>query len=84
MTSGIHSPPMAERVRSDVGVDDELARSRAEVERLRGLLVEQEAELGRLRGRVEELEDRINRMLGVARRLRRFGPALRRLRRPRA
>jgi len=56
----------------------------AEVERLRGLLVEQEAELGRARGRVEELEDRINRMLGMAARLRRFGPALRRVRRPRA
>lgn len=75
---------MAERARSDVGTDEELARSRAEVERLRGLLVEQEAELGRLRGRVEELEDRINRMLGFGRRLRRFGPVLRRLRRSRA
>jgi hypothetical protein len=73
---------MAERAQADS--HDELAESRAEVERLRGLLVEQEAELGRLRGRVEELEDRINRMLGFARRLRRFGPALRRLRRPRA
>jgi chromosome segregation ATPase len=73
---------MAERAQTDSA--DELARSRAEVERLRGLLIEQEAELGKLRGRVEELEDRINRMLGFARRLRRFGPALRRLRRPRA
>ena len=60
---------------------EELERSRAEVERLRGLLIDQEAELGRLRGRVEELEDRFNRMLGAAARLRRFGPALARLRR---
>lgn len=81
MTARLHSPPVAERERSE---SDERARSQAEVERLRGLLVEQEAELGKLRGRVEELEDRINRMMGVARRLRRFGPALRRLRRTRA
>ena len=83
MTSRLDSPPMAERMKSNAGAGEELARSEAEVERLRGLLVEQEAELGRLRGRVEELEDRINRMMGFARRLRRFGPALRRLR-PRA
>lgn len=71
----IHSPPMSERTKAEL---------EAEVERLRGLLVEQEAELGRARGRVEELEDRINRMLGMAVRLRRLGPALRRVRRPRA
>jgi len=59
----------------------EAAELRAEVTRLRGLLVEQDVEMGKLRGRLQQLEERTTRMLGLFARLRRFGPAFARLRR---
>lgn len=54
---------------------EELARERAEVERLRALLVSRDAELGAARGRVLELEARARYVLGALRRLRAL-PAL--------
>ena len=58
----------------------EAAELRAEVARLRGLLVEKDVEMGKVRGRLQQLEERTTRMLGVAARLRRFGPPFARLR----
>lgn len=56
------------------------AELRAEVARLRALLVEKDVEMGRLRGRLEQLEARTTRVLGAAAWLRRFGPPFARLR----
>jgi hypothetical protein len=58
----------------------ELASSREEVERLRGLLIARDMELGQARGRLEQLEARTTRLLGAAAWLRRFGPPFARLR----
>jgi hypothetical protein len=65
---------MAEQTMSDV------AELRAEVERLRELLIARDAELGQARGRLEQLEERTNRVLGAAVFLRRLGPPFARLR----
>jgi hypothetical protein len=59
---------------------EELARSRAETERLRKLLIAKDLEMGKIRGRLELLEDRMTRLLGAAAWLRRFGPAFARFR----
>jgi hypothetical protein len=88
MALGIHSPAMAEQSTSrPAGVDPngsseepEVAALRAEVERLRELLIARDAELGQARGRLEQLEERTNRVLGAAVFLRRLGPPFARLR----
>jgi hypothetical protein len=88
MALGIHSPAMAEQSTSrSPGVDpngsseaSEFAALRAEVERLRELLIARDAELGQARGRLEQLEERTNRVLGAAVFLRRLGPPFARLR----
>lgn len=49
---------------------NELARERAEVQRLRELLIARDAELGAARGRVLQLETRWRYLLGAVRRLR--------------
>jgi hypothetical protein len=49
---------------------EELARERAEAERLRALLVARDAELGAARGRILELEARGRYFFGALRRLR--------------
>lgn len=51
-------------------LQEELAREREEVLRLRDLLIARDAELGAARGRVMELEARARYVLGVLRRLR--------------
>jgi predicted nuclease with TOPRIM domain len=82
-TSGSPSPRpngSSEAPEGAVDLREELARSQAEVQRLRGLLVAKDAEMGQLRGRLEQLEERTNRMLGAAVRLRRLGPPTARLR----
>ena len=48
----------------------ELARERAEVERLRQLLIVKDQELGAAQGRVLQLETRWRYLMGAARRLR--------------
>jgi hypothetical protein len=52
-------------------LEEELAREKGEVRRLRALLVARDAELGAARGRLSELETAAKLLLGPARRLRR-------------
>ena len=58
---------------------DELAREKAEVERLRGLLVTRDGELGAARGRLKELEARSRYVMGAIRRLRELPANVRRV-----
>jgi hypothetical protein len=51
-------------------LEEELAREKEEVIRLRDLLIARDAELGAARGRVLELEARSRYLLGALRRLR--------------
>jgi hypothetical protein len=48
---------------------EELARERAEVLRLRNLLIARDQELGEARGRLAELDERSKRLLGRVKRL---------------
>jgi hypothetical protein len=59
---------------SDPSPEQELAREREEVRRLRDLLITRDAELGAARGRVLELEARSRYLRGAARRLRALSP----------
>jgi hypothetical protein len=52
-----------------MSLEAELAREKAEVVRLRNLLIARDAELGEARGRVAELESRSKRLLGRLRRI---------------
>jgi hypothetical protein len=47
-----------------MSLEAELAREKAEVVRLRNLLIARDAELGEAKGRVAELESRSKRLLG--------------------
>jgi hypothetical protein len=49
--------------------EDELAREKQEVERLRGLLIARDRELGEALGRLAELEARSGRLTGLAKKL---------------
>jgi hypothetical protein len=55
---------------SDRTLAEELAREKAEVQRLRGLLVAKDAELGAVLGRRAELEERAKQLFRGALRLR--------------
>jgi sugar/nucleoside kinase (ribokinase family) len=57
-------------------LQDELARSREEVLRLRDLLIGRDAELGVLRGRVTELEAGVARLLNLGARVRSIVPSV--------
>lgn len=52
-----------------MSLEAELAREKAEVVRLRNLLIAKDAELGEARGRVAELESRSQRLLGRLKRI---------------
>jgi hypothetical protein len=58
---------------------DELAREKAEVERLRALLVTRDGELGAARGQLKHLEARSRYLMGAIRRLRELPANARRL-----
>lgn len=75
-----HSNGSSEAPESVASLREELACSRAEVVRLRELLIARDAELGQARGRLAQLEERTNRVLGAAVFLRRLGPPFARLR----
>ena len=62
---------------------EDLAQERAEVERLRSILVAKDAELGAARGRALELEARARYVLGALRRLRALAMKIGGLRGPR-
>lgn len=60
-------------------LQEELARQRAEILRLRDLLVSKDAELGAAKGRVAEMDERSRRLAGLAGRLEAVAPRLGRL-----
>ena len=71
------TPAEASPIGEPAQPSEELARERAEVLRLRDLLVTRDAELGAARGRLLELETRARYLLGAIRRLRAISRRLR-------